>query len=241
MEKLSYKLDVFEGPMDLLLHLISKRKLSINDVPITELIEQYLNYVRLMQEENLDVASDFLEMAARLVYIKTVSLLPVHEEADKLTEELRGELSEYYDCQLVAGKLMQQANGFDYFYRAPQKLEEDPLYTRRHEPVELYRAYVSAVGKGRRKLPPPIEAFSKIITQKAVSVAACVSKILDNLTRNKKQRFQKFFENAQSRSEMVATFMAMLALVKAKRIRVDGDGEAAEVILLKEKKGAKPS
>jgi segregation and condensation protein A len=68
-----------------------------------------------------------------------------------------------------------------------------------------------------------------------------VSNIVDSLTRNKKQRFHKFFENARSRSEMVATFMAMLALVKAKRIRVDGNGEATDVILLKEKKGAKPS
>ncbi|MGN0636033.1 MAG: segregation and condensation protein A, partial [Acutalibacteraceae bacterium] len=83
MEKISYKIDVFEGPMDLLLHLISKHKVSINDVPILDLVEQYLDYMRQMQEENLDIASEFLEMAARLVYIKTVSLLPVHEEAEE--------------------------------------------------------------------------------------------------------------------------------------------------------------
>ena len=65
MEQLSYKIEVFEGPMELLLALISKKKVSINDVPILELIEQYLEYVRRMQEENLDVASEFLEMAAR--------------------------------------------------------------------------------------------------------------------------------------------------------------------------------
>ena len=73
MEKLQYKLEVFEGPMDLLLQLISKKKVSINDVPIMEIIEQYLEYVRMMQEDNLDVSSEFLEMAARLVYIKSVA------------------------------------------------------------------------------------------------------------------------------------------------------------------------
>ncbi len=81
MDKISYKLPVFEGPMDLLLHLINKHKLNIYDIPILELVEQYVAAVRQMQEdENLEVTSEFLEMAARLVYLKTVSLLPVHEE-----------------------------------------------------------------------------------------------------------------------------------------------------------------
>ena len=106
MDKISYKLPVFEGPMDLLLHLINKHKLNIYDIPILELVEQYVAAVRQMQEdENLEVTSEFLEMAARLVYLKTVSLLPVHEEADQLKKELTGELLEYRDCQLMAQKL----------------------------------------------------------------------------------------------------------------------------------------
>lgn len=85
MDKISYKLPIFEGPMDLLLHLINKHKLNIYDIPILELVEQYVVAVCQMQaDENLEVASEFLEMAARLVYLKTVSLLPVHEEADQL-------------------------------------------------------------------------------------------------------------------------------------------------------------
>ena len=88
MEKIQYKLDVFEGPMDLLLHLISKHKLNINDIPIFELVEQYTDYVRQMEEADMEIASDFLEMAARLVYIKSVALLPVHEEAEELKRHL---------------------------------------------------------------------------------------------------------------------------------------------------------
>ena len=84
MDNLTYKIEVFEGPMDLLLHLISKHKLNINDIPIVELVNQYLDYVRKMEEADFDVAGDFLEMAARLIYIKTVSLLPRHEEAETL-------------------------------------------------------------------------------------------------------------------------------------------------------------
>ena len=92
MEQINYKLEVFEGPMDLLLSLISKHKLDIYDIPIMELVEQYTDYVRQMQEADMDVASEFLEMAARLVYIKTVSLLPKSEEAEELKRELTGEL-----------------------------------------------------------------------------------------------------------------------------------------------------
>ena len=109
MEKIQYKLEVFEGPMDLLLHLISVHKLNIYDIPIFELVEQYTDYVRQMQEADMDVASEFIEMAARLIYIKTVSLLPVYEEAKQLKEELTGELLEYRDCKLMAQKLAQLA------------------------------------------------------------------------------------------------------------------------------------
>ena len=232
MEKLQYKLEVFEGPMDLLLQLISKKKVSINDVPIMEIIEQYLEYVRQMQDDNLEVSSEFLEMAARLLYIKTVSLLPVHEEAEKLVEELRGELTEYQDCKMVAGKLQNQARGFDFYSRPPEEIEVDMTYTRIHEPFEIFKAYIAAVGKGKRKLPPPIEAFRGIVAHKIVSVSSRIGFIIDKFKSKKKHRFISFFEESESRSEMVATFLALLAMAKAKRVQIDGNGDDVEITLL---------
>ena len=233
METISYKLDVFEGPMDLLLHLISKHKIDINDIPILLLVEQYLEYVKQMQEEDMEVASEFLEMAARLVYIKTVSLLPVHEEeADALKTELQGELSEYKDCKLMAQKLSEKADGFDYFARKPEKFAPDMTYTRLHEPFELIKAYLAAVGRGKRNLPPPIEAFTGIVAHKIVPIRERVGFIMDKLFRGKKQRFRSFFEKAESRSEMVATFLALLSLTKDKKIvltEVEGDLEVEMV------------
>lgn len=233
METISYKLDVFEGPMDLLLHLISKHKIDINDIPILLLVEQYLDYVRQMQEEDMEVASEFLEMAARLVYIKTVSLLPVHEEeADALKTELQGELSEYKDCKLMAQKLAEIADGFDYHSRKPEKFTPDMTYTRLHEPFELIKAYIAAVGRGKRNLPPPIEAFSGIVAHKIVPIRERVGFIMDKLFKRKKQRFKTFFEKAESRSEMVATFLALLSLTKDKKIiltDVEGDLEVEMV------------
>ncbi len=233
METISYKLDVFEGPMDLLLHLISKHKIDINDIPILLLVEQYLDYVKQMQEEDMEVASEFLEMAARLVYIKTVSLLPVHEEeADALKNELQGELSEYKDCKLMAQKLQEKAEGFDYLSRKPEKFAPDMTYTRSHEPFELLKAYLAAVGRGKRNLPPPIEAFSGIVAHKIVPIRERVGFIMNRLFRGKKQRFRSFFEKAESRSEMVATFLALLSLTKDKKIilnEVEGDLEVEMV------------
>lgn len=229
MEKIQYKLDVFEGPMDLLLHLISKHKLNINDIPIFELVEQYIDYVRQMEEADMEIASDFLEMAARLVYIKSVSLLPVHEEADQLKTELTGELLEYRDCKIMAGKIAETANGFDYFYRQTIHIESDKKYERLHESGELIGHYLAAIGKGKRKLPPPIDAFSAIVTKKIVSVSSRITGIFRKLRIGAKSRFSDFFSDARSRSEMVATFLAILELIKANKISVEGDGEQSVV------------
>ena len=111
MEKITYKLDSFEGPLDLLLTLLSKNKVSIYDVSISQLLEQYMAHIRAMQELDMEVASEFLDMAARLVYLKTVSLLPKHEEEKELRQQLAGELMEYQLCRELAKEL---AMGFTF-------------------------------------------------------------------------------------------------------------------------------
>ena len=233
MEKISYKLDVFEGPMDLLLHLISKHKLNINDIPIVTLVEQYVEYVRQMQEEDMYVASEFLEMAARLVYMKSVSLLPVYTEAEELKQELQGELIEYRDMKLMAEKLAENTDGFSTFIRDAEKIEVDQTYKRLHEPEELFSAYVSATGKKMRLLPPPIEAFREIVVKKVVSVSSKISSIFKKLSKKgTKTHWKSLFDDAESRSDIVATFLAVLELTKSKKVKVTGDGEDTQVELL---------
>lgn len=232
MEKINYKLEVFEGPLDLLLHLIGKHKLNINDIPIFELVEQYTDYVRQMQEEDMEVASEFLEMAARLVYIKSVSLLPVHEEAEQLKMELAGELIKYRECKLIAEKLSEQTDGFNFFSREPAHIDPDKTYRRTHVPMEILKAYIAAVGKGKRKLPPPVEAFSGIVAKKIVSVSSRISHIITSLVRGRKQKLSGFFSKAKSRSELVATFLAVLELAKSKRIYISGNGDDTQVELM---------
>lgn len=221
MEEISYKLEVFEGPMDLLLSLISKHKLDIYDIPITELVDQYMDYVRKMQESDMDVASEFLEMAARLVYIKTVSLLPSQKEAEDLKKELTGELLEYRDCQIMAGKLAEEANGFGLYVRQPEEMEIDPTYDRLHEPLELLQAYQNVLGKGRRKLPPPVELFTEIVKRPVVSVSSKIRFIMNCMTSGQHWSLRKFLETSKSRSDLVATFLAVLELIKDKKVTTE--------------------
>lgn len=235
MEKLQYKLDAFEGPMDLLLHLISKHKLNINDIPIFDLVEQYTAYVRQMQQADMDIASDFIEMAARLVYIKTVSLLPVHDQAEQLKKELTGELIEYRDCKQIAKMLSEHTQGFDSFVRQPIQLPINMKYERLHDAVQLVRSYLVAIGKNRT-IPQKEVNITAIVAHKIVSVSSRVAYIISRLSGNAKLRFRLFFAAGASRSEAVATFLAMLELIKANKIIVHGDS-ADPTVELKQTEG----
>lgn len=234
MDQPKYKIDVFEGPMDLLLHLITKHKLNINDIPIVELVNQYVDYVRQMQEQDFDIAGEFLEMAARLIYIKTVSLLPKHEEAEILKKELTGELIEYRDCKLMAEKLSKQTDGFDRFVRPPQEGYVNYSYERFHEGEELLNAYVSAAGRGKRKLPPPLDSFKVIVAKKFVAVASKVDTVMKKLFGGKKVQFLSLFKDAATKSDMVATFLAVLELAKTKKIIIEGEMKNPSVQIVNE-------
>lgn len=230
---ISYHLETFEGPLDLLLQLIAKNKLNIYDIPLVELIDQYLAQIELFKEEQMDIASEFLEMAARLIYIKTVSLLPKHEETEKLKQELTGELLEYQVCREMAQKLGAMTGGFDCFVKKPSELEFDKSYELKHNSETVYLSYIAAVGRGKRRLPPSTEPFTKIVAKKIVSVSTRIVFVMRKLFRGGPKKLSSLYDTAKSRSELVATFLAVLELCKANRVTVDGDCEDAEIKLVK--------
>ena len=234
MQQINYKLEVFEGPMDLLLHLIAKHKLNINDIPIVELVNQHLDYGRQMENADFEIAGDFLQMAARLIYINTVSLLPRHEEAEQLKKELTGELIEYRDCKIMAKKLSEHTDGFDRFVREPQEGYVNHNYERFHEGEELLNAYISAAGRAQRKLPPPVDSFRQIVARKFVNVASKIGSVMGKLKKHRKVKFLKLFSDAQSKSDIVATFLAVLELAKTKQITLEGSMENPEVEMVSE-------
>ncbi len=231
MEKLNYKIEVFEGPLDLLLMLISKNKLNIYDIPIAELLEQYLEQIELMRREDMDVASEFLEMAARLVYMKSLSLLPKHEEEEELRAELTGQLIEYQQCKEVAARIGEVIS-FDRLTREALELPPDMEYKGTHTPQELLSALMMAIGKGKSLMPPKPESFSGIVSRRIVSVTSQVVSVLKSLWKRKKISYRALFVEKKDKSERVAAFLAILELIKGRRIRIDGEGDKAEVKLI---------
>jgi len=234
MDAICYKVADFEGPLDLLLTLISKNKMNIYDINITELLNQYMQQIELFKENNMDVASEFLEMAARLVYIKSAMLLPKYDDDVDPRAELSGELLEYQVCKEIAQRLSTMTEGFNRFVRLPAPVPINKNYRRNHMPEELITAYMNAVGRGMRKLPPPAETFTPLVAKKIVSVSSKVVYVLRNLRNNIKVRFSSLFEKAESRSELVATFLAVLELIKTRRVKADGDGNDLSISMCTE-------
>lgn len=224
MENLNFKLDIFEGPLDLLLNLISKHKLNIYDIEISKLVEQYLQSVKLMHNENLEVASDFLEMAARLVYLKSVSLLPKHKEAENLKQELEGQLIEYSICKYAAQKLSEMGQGIEKFVRKEEKQQVDKRYVRFHDPDELLKYFFAINQKNKYKMPPDMANFSGIVATKVVSVDSRIGFILKKLYKNMEIGYYNIYET-DNRSENVATFLAVLELIKLKRLTLSDDNK----------------
>ena len=235
-QTLSYKLDGFEGPLDLLLQLIARNKYNIYDIPLLDLIDQYLAQMEQIKQDEMEFESEFLEMASRLLYIKTVSLLPKHDEVVKLKEELTGELLEYMVCRQMAKKFSEMQDGFNLFTRLPADVEVDKTYVLKHDKGVMFDSYISAVGRGQRRLPPSTAPFTRIVAKKIVAVSTKIVFVIRTLWKGSKHKLLDLYKTAESRSEMVATFLAVLELCKANRVRVEGDGENQQISLIKERK-----
>lgn len=228
MERLTFKLPVFEGPLDLLLHLISKHKLDICDIPIAELLTQYMAYLDEASRMDMELTSAFLEMASRLVQMKSAMLLPKQEKDPR--EELVTALLAYQTCKVLA--VLLAARRRELFVRKPQPMPREQMYRLHHHPAELAEAFLQARGKVKIRQPPTADSFSGVVVRAAASVTTRVLHVLRRLVRGGSQRFQTLFVDVDSRSEAVATFLAVLELVRAGRVQAnDEDGD--KVLLLK--------
>jgi segregation and condensation protein A len=176
MEKLTFQVAEFDAPLDLILHLLSRHKLNILDIDISSLLAQYMAAIESWREVDLEVSSEFLEMASRLVYIKTVSLLPKHEEeTEKLKQELTGQLIEYRLCKLAAEQMGEISRYGDVFIRPPMELEADLTYTLTHPAALLYAALCDAMGKGSRRLPPSASPATWALTSSSTPKQAAAA------------------------------------------------------------------
>lgn len=226
MSSISFKLEQFEGPLDLLLHLITKHKLNIYDIEISKLLEQYLLFIEDIAEQDFDYAGEFLEMAAKLIYIKTASMLPRPEEAEQIKKELQGALIEYSICKTAAKLLFERFIGGDISSRNPMNIEVDNIYKCTHSPQVLYQAYIGISSKNIRiniDKSNIQEKFNTIVNQRFVSVTTKVVFILRKLYAKKIIMMDEIYNCVTNRSERVATFLAVLELTKSGRIRINDD------------------
>jgi segregation and condensation protein A len=234
MGDLSFRLEAFEGPLDLLLHLISKHKLNIEDIEISLLLEQYLSYIEGLSEQDMEQAGEFLEMAARLIFIKTVSLLPRHEEAEEIKKELEGRLIEYSLCKRAAELLKERYIGGDIFVREPLKIEIDKTYAVIHQPTDLIAAFQGISVRDRMNLPPEASEFRPIVSKRIVSVTSKIIYVLKRLYNGESCKINELFKGMSDRSERIATFLAILELSKSGRVVLNDDN--TEIIFLRRQK-----
>jgi len=224
MQEIQYKLEGFEGPLDLLLHLIAKHRMELFDFNIYELIDQYLAVIGSFGADSLDPTSEFIEMAARLVYMKSVALLPRHEESEELERELTGQLIEYHLCKLAAQRLRDMSEGIRFFVRDALDIEFSNDYSILHDSRVLLEAYLAAMGRGANRREPDYEPFEPIVTAPIVAVSGRIVYILRGLRRGTIRNLNDLFQTSASRSEHVATFLGVLELIKAQRLWLDDEG-----------------
>ena len=230
---MEFHLERFDGPLDLLLHLISKNKVSIYDIPIAEILEQYMAVLREAERMDLDVAGDFIAMAAQLMYIKSKMLLPQREE--KPEEDPRAGLVEllleYQRLKSVTAFFAERnEDGRDIFTKQPERRPDEPVEYH-HTVNDLIHAANKMLRRTRHRLPPPASAFRGIVGHEPAPVEGRVTAILKRLVHRFRVPFARLFEDARDRSEIVATFLAVLELSKNHRIRLEGDGEEMELML----------
>lgn len=235
MDKVKYKLEAFEGPLDLLLTLIKKNKVSIYDIPVVEITEQYLEAIEGIDEDDIENTSEFLVMAADLLYIKSKMLLPKNEEEEEEDprEELAQRLLEYQKFKEASQELRKSEFSSKYMvFREEESINFPvPAYDREHTISDLLDAFNSIMARKIRKEKPTKRAFSGIVGREKVSVDDMVEKICKRLRKKRRVEFKTLFLEEDSKPEMIATFLAVLEMIKLNRLFAQYDDSTKDFIL----------
>ena len=223
----------FDGPLDVILLLLSKNKIEIQDVSITSILEQYLAYLDERKRLDMEIASEFIAMASYLMLIKTKMLLSAAEREEALSEmellirslEERQRAEAYEQIRMAVGFLEPRNDiGRAIFTKQPEPLQADPTYRYRHEKEDL-RAFAAIAERSERRLPPPVSNFTGIVGAEPYPVTKKAAQVLKKLLMRGVEKFRNLFRGSRSRSEIVATFLAVLELCRVHSVVVE-DGEA---------------
>ena len=239
----------FEGPLDVIVLLLSKNKIEIQDVSITAILEQYLAYLDEMKRLDIEIASEFVTMASHLMLIKTKMLLSAAEQAEAESELdlLRQSLLERQRKEAMeqirsAISVLEPRNeiGRCLFVKEPEPLRRDRTYRYRHEPADLLKALDNISERNQRMLPPPTVNFKGIVGKEPYPVTKKAGEVLRQLLLRGVERLKNLFRGNRSRSEVVATFLAILELCRTHSVTLEDDssGENPNVCLLDKEKNS---
>lgn len=231
---LSVKLNVFEGPLDLLLHLIDKNKIDIYDIPIVEITDQYMEYLHSMEKEDLGIMSEFLVMAATLLDIKCKMLLPkeVNEEGEEEDPraELVQKLLEYKMYKYMSYELRDRLGDAAGVYYRKQDLPEEVLqYTPPSDPQELLRGltlermsaiYQALIRRQEDKIDPIRSKFGRI-EKEEISLSDKLLEMKEYAKAHRKFSFRRLMENQHSKIQLIVTFLAILELMKMGQVHAE--------------------
>jgi len=243
----SEQMEDFEGPLDVIFLLLSKNKIEIQDVSITAILEQYLAYLDEMKRLDMEIASEFITMASHLMLIKTKMLLSAAEQAEaeseldllrqSLLERQRKEASEQIRTAITWLEPRNEI-GRCLFAKEPEPLRKDAAYRYQHETADLLRALDEIAERNQRRLPPPTVNFKGIVGKEPYPVTKKAGEVLRQLILRGVEKLKNLFRGNKTRSEVVATFLAVLELCKTNSVSLEDDvsGDNPSVRLLDENK-----
>ena len=223
-------LEDFDGPLDVILLLLSKNKIEIQDISISSILEQYLAYLDEMKRMDMEIASEFIAMASHLMVIKTKMLLSLSEREEALSEmELlirsleERQRKEALDAVRTAVSFLEARNGLGSccLTKEPEPVRLDKTYRYQHDRADLVRAMALLAERSERMLPPPKSSFEGIVGREPYPVTKKAAEILRKLIVGGVTRFKKLFAGSRSRSEVVATFLALLELCRQKSVALE--------------------
>ena len=239
--KYAIKLDNFEGPLDLLCHLVDKNKMDINQIKISEITDQYIDYINKMQELNLDVTSEFILMASTLLFIKSKSLLPkqVEDEAELTEEELVHRIIEYKKYKEISKKLKELYQVYSKrFYKVPDKIELPARKLEQNYSKDLIeQSYKNLLEKNKSKINKNAINIEKIAITETVTVTSKVKDIFKELIKKPRFIFSKLCSAKKyTRLETLTAFSGILELTIRNKIKAQQERNFGDIIVEKASK-----
>ena len=233
METLSYRLEQFEGPLDLLLSLIQKNKVSIEDIPINLICEQYMEYIAAAQALDMELASEFIVMASELMLIKSKMLLPkVVEEEEDPRAALAEMLIKYQQAKEAAKKLLPEyAKYSGRLEKDTDEISIDKSFVADQETESLLLAVRRILTYNENRPLPDRETFTPMISKPIVPVEVKIVGILSRMSKKKETSLRELLDDSVSLNDMIAIFLGVLELIKVRKILIAGDDSGVSSLM----------